>query len=118
MSFDFQVRHEPEFSLVNFSGKLTAANSQTFLQDLGDSMQSEEFSLKVLVDMSKVEYLDSSGIGALLTLHKRFLEDGGHMVFHSITPAVSAILTLLNLQKVFSIADDAQSAQSMLETVS
>ncbi len=118
MNFEFTVRHEPPISFVDFAGKLTAANSSAFLQDLGDLMSTEEFSLKVLVDMSRVEFLDSSGIGSLLTLHKRFRDDGGQMVFHSITPNVSGILSLLNLQKVFYISENAVTAQQMLETVS
>ena len=115
MSFEFTVRHEPFMSFVQFHGELTAANCQTFLQDLGDSMTSEEFSLKVVVDMAEVEFMDSSGIGTLLKLHKRFRADGGQMVFHSITPTVSGIISLLNLHKVFHIAENLESAQQMIE---
>ncbi len=69
---------------------------------------------RVLVDMSAVNYADSSAIGWLLLLQKGFKTGGGTMVMFGITPTVMQLFTRLNLKSVFKIADSESAAREML----
>ena len=69
---------------------------------------------RVLMDMSRVNYIDSSGIGWLLRLQRGFKEGGGAMALYGITPSVMQIFTLLKLRSVFRIADTEAQAREML----
>jgi anti-anti-sigma factor len=57
----------------------------------------------VVVDLRPVEFVDSSGIGALLNLYKR-LPAGSTVRLQGVQPAVQTVLELLRLHRVFEIA--------------
>jgi anti-anti-sigma factor len=67
-----------------------------------------------LFDMEGVEFIDSSGIGWLLSMNRRFQEEGGAMALHSVPPMVSNALKLLRLNEVLTIAEDAPAAERSL----
>jgi anti-anti-sigma factor len=58
---------------------------------------------RVVVDLKSVQFVDSSGIGALLNLYKR-LPAGSAVRLAGVQPAVQAVLELLRLHRVFEIA--------------
>jgi anti-sigma B factor antagonist len=77
---------------------------------LRDALGSEDFSREVLLDLSEIEYIDSSGIGWLLARHKRFREAGGKLILHSASSAVLDVVRMLRLDTVFLLAEDEATA--------
>jgi anti-anti-sigma factor len=63
---------------------------------------------RVLLDMERVAYLDSSAIGWLITSQKAFRSSGGYLAMHSLQPQVKNLLNLLKLDRVVPIADGAE----------
>lgn len=55
----------------------------------------------VEVDLAQVEFVDSSGIGALVSVHKRVAEHGSAMTIRNACPAVISVIELLRLHRVF-----------------
>ena len=53
------------------------------------------------VDMAEVEFVDSSGIGALLGLYKRLPASHGAVRLLNTSRPVRSVIELLRLQKVF-----------------
>ena len=68
---------------------------------------------RVLMDLSDVRMIDSSGVGWLLGCQKRFRAQGGRMVLHSFSPLVREILETLKMHLVFMMADDEQQAREL-----
>ena len=58
---------------------------------------------RVAVDLSAVDYIDSSGLGMLVALHKQTLKKGGCMKISGINGMVREIFELTRLTKVFGI---------------
>ena len=58
---------------------------------------------KFSFDMSAVDYIDSSGLGMLVALHKQSLKKGGCMKISGINGMVREIFELTRLTKVFGI---------------
>ncbi len=58
---------------------------------------------RVTIDLKTVEMIDSSGIGALLAVHKRLAESGGKVVLRGVQPAVVSVIELLRLHRVFEV---------------
>lgn len=56
-----------------------------------------------LIDMSQVSYIDSSGLGVLVAIQKRALEQHGEVVLRGLYGAVKEIFELTRLTKVFEI---------------
>ena len=73
------------------------------------------FSRTVLLDLAKADYIDSSGISWLLIAHKHFLEGGGKLVLHSLSPRVTEVFNLLRLPSVLNLAPDEATARALVQ---
>jgi anti-sigma B factor antagonist len=60
----------------------------------------------VLVDLSQLRLVDSSGVGALVSLYKRVRASGGRVEFAGVTSQPLVIFKLLRLDVVFGIRAD------------
>ena len=69
---------------------------------------------QVMLDLSAVTRMETSGINWLLTVRKRMAAVGGRLVLHSLSPAVRNVVRVLKLQSVLEIAANEQHAQQLL----
>ncbi len=60
----------------------------------------------IVVDMSQVEFCDSTGMNVLLAAHRRAREGGGDLQLAGPRPAVRKVLQLTGLETVFTVLDD------------
>ena len=58
---------------------------------------------RAVVDMSLVEFVDSSGVGALLGLLRRLPQCEATVVIKGMQPQVRTVFELLRLQRIFQI---------------
>lgn len=57
-----------------------------------------------IVDFSKCQFIDSTGLGALVSVYKRCVEKGGSLQLAALNyPKVASIFHLTRLDKVFTI---------------
>ena len=75
---------------------------------------SDDCSRRLVLDLSDVEYIDSSGIGWLLARHRRYREAGGDLILHSLSPTVLDMIRMLRLDAVLRLADDEISALALV----
>jgi anti-anti-sigma factor len=73
------------------------------------------YARKVLVNLEQVRYIDSAGIGWLLSNHKRFQKAGGKLVLHSVPEPVWLTLKTLRLEGVLNIAANESEAAEMAQ---
>lgn len=57
----------------------------------------------VELDLSKTRYIDSTGLGALIAIHKSVIGSEGQLVIVNATSTVTQILELTRLYKVFAL---------------
>ena len=60
---------------------------------------------KALLDLRQVKFLDSSGIGALISCLRAIKANEGDMKICKIAPSVRALFELVRLHKIFDIVD-------------
>jgi anti-sigma B factor antagonist len=58
----------------------------------------------IVVDLSELRLIDSSGVGVLVSLYKRVRANGGHVKFSGVTAQPLVIFKLLRLDRAFEIA--------------
>ena len=63
----------------------------------------------VVVDLSGIEYLDSSGLGLLLGLSRQYGDEGGRLALVT-SETVDSVLEMTRLSGVFTVEADAISA--------
>jgi anti-sigma B factor antagonist len=61
---------------------------------------------KVILDLSGVEYIDSSGFGCFLSLLRAVKNNYGELKFLNPEPPIVELINTLHLQTVFQIYDD------------
>lgn len=84
-----------------FSQRMDATQVSGF-RNLLESVWKPEV-VAVTIDLSRVEFMDSSGIGALLTVQRKLKGGGQAVALQNISPNILQILTLLRLDKVFAL---------------
>lgn len=65
---------QPQCLLFSFTGQLDAYSDKQFIEYVGDHVA--EASSPVVLDLSRIDFLDSSGLGALVQLAKQFQQSG------------------------------------------
>lgn len=73
----------------------------------------EGFGKKVLLDLQKTPYIDSSGVAILIRCHKKCQDAGGQFIMHSIPPSIMQILKLLHMERHLFLVDDERSAEAL-----
>ncbi len=58
---------------------------------------------QITLDMSCVEFIDSSGVGALISVRKRW--GRGRIILRGVTSHVRSVIELLRLQREFTLLD-------------
>ena len=58
---------------------------------------------RLIIDLGAVDFLDSSGIGALLSVHKRLPAEKPGVTLINLRPPVQAVIELLRLHRIFDI---------------
>ena len=65
---------------------------------------------RVIVDLSGVEFIDSSALGALVAGMRQFEGQGSLMVLCCAQPRILKVLEIAGLTKVFTVYDDLETA--------
>ncbi len=110
---DFQISEshlDGQIILLTLSGRLTAASAP---QLRGEFKHFEAVAQpKIILDMSAVQFLDSSGLAALVSGLKSTRERSGWLRLAGVTPQVANIFKLSQLERVFAIFPDVASASN------
>jgi len=61
--------------------------------------------LRLVVDMTGVEFCDSTGMNVLLAAHRRAREAGGELQLASPRSAIRKVLQVTGLESVFTVVD-------------
>jgi len=103
------IRQEGEVSVVDLSGKITIGEGDVVLrekvQDLLDFDQK-----KIVLNLEKVSYMDSAGIGELVACYKRAKEKEGTVKLLNPSGKVYDLLQLTKLEDVFDTFKNEQEA--------
>ncbi len=58
---------------------------------------------RFIVNLSNIDYIDSSGLGVLVAIHKRSLQHGGSVAISGLKGTVKELFELTRLNKVFEV---------------
>ena len=103
-------RPEPGVVLLRASGDLDAYTAPGLRAQLheatGDGTETE----LVVVDLQKVSFIDSAGLGTLVGAHRRMRERGGRLRIVRPPPLVARAFELTGLDEVLDMRDDREQA--------
>ncbi|HUL01889.1 MAG TPA: STAS domain-containing protein [Gemmatimonadales bacterium] len=101
MSFSLQ-KDKRGVVVVGVDGQLIVGNRQELKQRVLDAL--EGGGRRFVVDFTKTGYIDSSGLGVLVSLSKKIREQGGELRLAGLNEDLQTLFELTKLDTLFAIA--------------
>ena len=96
--------------------KMRMLNDEENIEQLGQelfALVEQHNRMKIVLDMSNVDYLTSSVIGKLITLHRKLHRGQGKMALCGLNDGVKSILGTSKLLSYFTVADGKEAAVAL-----
>lgn len=103
------VRHKGGVAILQPQGKITIGEGDIVLRDAVVEAL-EAGSVNIILDLSDVKTIDSSGIGEMVSAYTTVSNRGGGLVLLDLPPKVADILQITQLITVFNVFDDEDEA--------
>jgi anti-sigma B factor antagonist len=105
------VKSERGVAVVEMLAKrLDASVAVSFKESVHEVIQSGK--TRLVLDMGGVQFVDSSGLGALVSVLKALGPSHGSLSIANVQPSVAGLLKLTRMDKVFSIQPSVEQAVS------
>ena len=109
MSMKVSTRQVDGVTILDLSGRITLGEGSVTLRDaLRDLINKGEN--HILLNLGDVSYIDSSGIGELVSAFTSVKNNGGELKLLNLTKKVHDLLQITKLYTVFDVKDDEASA--------
>ena len=104
----FQVQKSDDVTVVDVDGQLIVGNRQELKQRVLQELEQGE--RKFVIDFAQTGYIDSSGLGVLVSLSKKIREQGGELRLSSLNEDLRTLFELTKLDTLFRITDTKEQA--------
>jgi anti-sigma B factor antagonist len=105
MSVKLTNRQVGDVTVIDVAGRITLGEGSSTLRDaLRDLVKTDH--KKILLNLKDVTYIDSSGIGELVSAYTTITNQGGHLKLLGLTHRVKDLLQITKLYTVFDVHED------------
>jgi anti-sigma B factor antagonist len=105
MSVRISIRQVGDVSVMDVAGRITLGDGSSALRDtLRDLINKNQ--KKILLNLSEVSYIDSSGIGELVSGFTTVTNQGGQLKLLGLTKRVQDLLQITKLYTVFDVHEE------------
>ncbi len=104
----FTVTQQGDVTVVEVEGQLIVGNRQELKQKVLEQLDAGV--RKVLVDFSRTGYIDSSGLGVLVSLAKKIRDTGGDLRLANLNEDLQTLFELTKLDTLFQISESRERA--------
>ncbi len=98
-NFSVTIRHSGPISLLDVSGRLTSFEVDALRESISRLLKQAR--KNIVLNLSGLQYLDSSGIGELARIYVSVVKAGGQMKVIGLSPKVQEILKITQLYQIF-----------------
>jgi len=104
-----ETRTVGDVTVLDCSGKITLGEGTMAIRNtVKDVLKSG--GKKIVLNLSDVNYIDSSGIGELVSSYTTVTNQGGHLKLVNLTKKIQELLAITKLLTVFQVFDSEQAA--------
>ena len=111
MGLTATTRKVENVNIVDLSGRITIGEGTVILKDTVRTLL-QKSEPKILLNLGDITYIDSSGIGELVTAFTTVKKSGGDLKLLYLTKKVHDLLQLTKLFTVFDVYSDENTALS------
>jgi anti-sigma B factor antagonist len=109
VSVKLNTRQVGDVSVVDVAGRITLGEGSSALRDTLRDMVAKNHK-KILLNLGDVSYIDSSGIGELVSGFTSVTNSGGQLKLLGLTKRVKDLLQITKLYTVFDVHEEESSA--------
>ena len=109
MSMKASTRQVDGVTIVDLSGRITLGEGSVILRDTVKDLLGKG-QKKILLNLGDVSYIDSSGIGELVSAFTSVRNQAGQLKLLNLTKKVHDLLQITKLYTVFEVFDDEATA--------
>lgn len=105
MNMRTSTRQVGSVTVVDIKGRIALGEESASVRDLTRDLLSKGHK-RILFNLASVDYIDSSGLGSLVSAFTSVKKQGGELKLLSLTDKVEGVLQITKLYTVFDILDD------------
>jgi anti-sigma B factor antagonist len=105
LSLKISTRESHHVTIVDINGRIIFGDETTMLRDAVAGLV-RDGKKKILLNLAEVGYIDSSGVGELVSSFTSVRKNGGELKLVNLTPKVHDVLHVAKLYTVFDIKED------------
>lgn len=109
MSVKLNSRQVGDVAVIDVAGRITLGEGSSALRDSIRELVSKG-QKKILLNLAEVSYIDSSGIGELVSGFTTVTNSGGQLRLLNLTKRVKDLLQITKLYTVFDVHDEESAA--------
>ena len=102
--FDLNLIDQGDHYLIELIGDLDIYNNKKFKEKLADIY--EELDKDLVVDCSRIEYIDSTGLGSFISLLKLTRDEEKEITVKNLKKNIKKVFKITDLDKLFNLGDD------------
>mgnify|MGYP003958646251 FL=1 len=107
---DAKINKIENVAVITIPGdQLDSSNTRDFKEQMGMVLDENK---QVIFDLSSVRFIDSSGLGAILSFLRRLHDEGGDLKLVGLTKPVRMLFELVRMHRIFEIFNTADEAVS------
>lgn len=104
-----EIRTVGDVRILDCSGKITLGEGTKSVRNtVRDILQSG--TKKIILNLADINYIDSSGIGELVSTYTSVVNGGGKLYLLNLTSKIQQLLTITKLLTVFNTFDSEEAA--------
>ncbi len=107
--FSIETRSDGDRHVVALAGEINLRSSPTLHASLLEIIEGRPD--RIILDLSGVSYMDSSGIGTLVEIKRRVDRYKGSLILAALQPRVHGLFQISKLERFFTIAADVAEAE-------
>ena len=108
------TRQIQDVTVVDLSGQIKLGEGSSVLRDTVKDLLSKGHR-KILLNLGEITYIDSSGIGELISAFTSVRNQGGDLKLLHLTKKIHDLLQITKLYTVFDVRDDEAEALAAFE---
>jgi anti-sigma B factor antagonist len=105
---EIQIREEGKVQVLACLGRMDAQVSGLLKERIQELL--DKGSAKLVLDLEGLEFLDSSGLGALVSCLRRVREKKGEIKLAGLRPEVRSIFDITRVSRLFHISENVSDA--------
>jgi anti-sigma B factor antagonist len=107
-----QTANQGDVQIIELEGELDFHSSPELRTKLGELTGKQ--ASKILIDLKKVDYMDSSGIATFVEAFQKTKRYNGRLILADLTPTVRGVFEIAKLESIFEIANNVAEALDRL----